>query len=313
MPGERCHRPDGRLRRHAKQPEIKDVSRVLSRGFDGKPVDAVHNYGATPELARAKTEEWLVGDAMSFIHDTDVGEDDKLYGTDEGHDLIWILDRKTGKIEKYPLPDIDLPVGGMFSGFQLPIGIFTGKHGPHSSAQGRTALRTQCAVSMIMSSTRSPKLQDVSVGNDALYHTRFASTEDGIVWFTIVMSNQIGRFDPKTEQMTVMRLPSNGFWRWVSDLLFPTILKIASWFPARTSRWISHIRNSSVTTFWRSLRHRHQSEGWQRLVRQAVCQQDRRIDPKTMEVVESTPHEVRAVRASTATACCGFPLSTTVD
>ena len=47
-----------------------------------------------------------------------------------------------------------------------------------------------------------------------------------IVWFTIVASNQIGRFDPKTEQMTVMRLPHNGFVRWVTDMLFPTLMRI---------------------------------------------------------------------------------------
>ena len=67
---------------------------VLSRGFDGKPVQALHNYGASAELARAKVEEWLIGDAMSFIHDADVMQDQKVYGTDEGHDILWVLDRR---------------------------------------------------------------------------------------------------------------------------------------------------------------------------------------------------------------------------
>jgi virginiamycin B lyase len=216
--------------------EIDTVTNTLTKGFDGKPVEAVHNYGATPELARAKTEEWLVGDALSFIHDLDVGDDEKLYGTDEGHDLIWILDRTSGKIEKIPLPDIDLPEGGKFSGFRLPIGVFTGKHGPHSMAQAKDGKFwiTNALSSTIMSFDPATKaFKTYPVGHDALYPHTIRIDRDGIVWFTIVCSNQIGRFDPRTEQMTVLSLPANGFWRWVSDLLFPTLVHLSSWFPQK--------------------------------------------------------------------------------
>ena len=72
------------------------------------------------------------------------------------------------------------------------------------------------------------------VGNDALYPHTIRVDKDDIVWFTIVASNQIGRFDPTTEKMTVTGLPSNGFFRWVSDMLFPTLLHISSWFPEKT-------------------------------------------------------------------------------
>jgi streptogramin lyase len=69
------------------------------------------------------------------------------------------------------------------------------------------------------------------VPNDALYPHTVRVDRNDIVWFTIVASNQLGRFDPKTEQMTVMRLPHNGFWRWVSDMLLPTLLRVSSWIP----------------------------------------------------------------------------------
>lgn len=214
--------------------EANTIADVLSLGFTNKPVEAKHNYGPTAELARAKTEEWLVGDAMSFIHDLDVAEDQKLYGSDEGHDLIWVLDRQSGKIEKYPLPDIDLPRGGKFSGMQLPIGIFSGKHGPHSMAQtsdGRIWI-TNALSSTLMSFDPATKLfKTYPVGNDALYPHTIRVDKHDIVWFTNVASNKVARFDPKTESMKVMALPSNGFFRWVSDMLFPTLLRISSWFP----------------------------------------------------------------------------------
>lgn len=217
-------------------PQVARVGRVLEQGFDGKPVQVTHDHGATPELARAKVEEWLVGLPTSFIHDTDVGEDDKLYGTDEGHDKLWILDRHTSQVEEVPLPDIDLPVGGMFSGMQLPIGIFTGKHGPHSTAQdadGKFWITNALSSTIMSFDPVSKAFKTYPVGHDALYPHTIRVDKQGIVWFTIVASNQVGRFDPKTETMTVMRLPSNGVWRWVSELLLPTILEVSSWLPAQ--------------------------------------------------------------------------------
>lgn len=214
--------------------EVNRIAAVLNRGFNGQPVNVTHNYGATAELARAKVEEWLIGDPMSFIHDLDVADNQKLYGTDEGHDVIWELDSASGKVEKYPLPDIDLPRGGKFSGMQLPIGIFSGKHGPHSMAQtsdGRIWI-TNALSSTIMSFDPITKaFKTYQVGHDALYPHTIRVDKNDIVWFTIVASNQIGRFDPKTETMKVTALPSNGLFRWVTDMLFPTLLHIASWFP----------------------------------------------------------------------------------
>jgi streptogramin lyase len=207
---------------------------VFTRGFTGQPVEATHDYGATAELARAKVEEWLVGDPLSFIHDMDVADDGLLYGTDEGHDKLHILDPKTGTIEVVSQPDIDLPRGGKFSGMELPIGVFSGKHGPHSMGQtsdGRIWITNSLSSTLQSFDPKTKQFKIYPVPNDALYPHTVRVDRNDIVWFTIVASNQLGRFDPKTEQMTVMRLPHNGFWRWVTDMLFPTLLRISSWFP----------------------------------------------------------------------------------
>ncbi|MDO9322749.1 MAG: carboxypeptidase regulatory-like domain-containing protein, partial [Pseudomonas sp.] len=207
---------------------------VLSRGFDGKPVQALHNYGASAELARAKVEEWLIGDAMSFIHDADVMQDQKVYGTDEGHDILWVLDRKTGKIEQNHLPDVDLPRGGKFSGMALPIGVFTGKHGPHSmgeTSDGRIWFTNSLSSTLMSFDPQTKAFKSYPIGHDALYPHTLRVDKNDVVWFTIVASNQMGRFDPKTETMTVIGLPHNGVLRWATDTLFPTLLRISSWVP----------------------------------------------------------------------------------
>jgi len=111
--------------------------------------------------------------------------------------------------------------------------------------------------------------------------------QDDVVWFTIVASNQLGRLDPKTEQMTVIRLPSNGFFRWISDMLFPTLLRISSWFPDKVLLLdFSHHRflGYSVLAFPYGIdvNPKDGSIWYAKLYANRIG----RIDPKTLEVTE---------------------------
>ncbi|MES2126340.1 MAG: carboxypeptidase regulatory-like domain-containing protein [Pseudomonadota bacterium] len=270
--------------------EAQTISGVLARGFDGKSFDTVHNYAPTPELARAKVEQWMVGDAMSFIHDTDVGDDDKLYGTDEGHDVLWVLDRKTHKVDKYPLPASDLPAGGVFSGMQMPIGIFTGQHGPHSMAQtrdGRIWITNALSSTLMSFDPVSHAFKTYPIGHDVLYPHTIRADKDGVLWFTNVASNQVGRFDPRTGKMDVLRLPSNGVFRWVSDMLMPTMLKLASWFPHKNlhldlshQKWLGH--NILAFPYGIDINPKDGSVWYAKLYASKIG----RIDPKTLAVTE---------------------------
>lgn len=214
--------------------ESRGIAKTLANGFTPAPVKAEQRYEVSPELQRAKVEEWLVGDGMSFIHDAMVGQDGKLYGADEGHDVIWVLDRKTGKIERYPQPDIDLPRGGVLHGIPLPIGVFTGKHGPHSIAQtkdGRLWISNALSSSIMSFDPTTHAFKRYDLGHTHLYpHTIRVDANDK-VWFTVVLSNEVVRFDPVTEQFTFINLPHNGFWRMMTDWFLPVVVKIAGWFP----------------------------------------------------------------------------------
>ncbi|MFO1394558.1 MAG: carboxypeptidase regulatory-like domain-containing protein [Steroidobacteraceae bacterium] len=207
---------------------------VLEKGFDGTPVTAKLDYGATASLPQGKVEEWTVGDSFSFIHDMDVIADGRFVGTDEGHDKLWILDPATGSIETVDQPPSGLPRGGLFAGMQLPIGVFNGSHGPHSMGQtsdGRLWITNSLSSTLMSYDPKTKQWKVYPVPGDALYPHTVRVDRNDVVWFTIVASNQVGRFDPKTESMTVIRLPHNGFFRWVTDMLFPTLLRISSWFP----------------------------------------------------------------------------------
>lgn len=272
--------------------EADDISKMLAKAFDGKPVQALEQHAYQGEVARAKVKEWVVGDAGSFIHDTDVGDDEHLYGSDEGHDILWDLDRSTGRIEQHKLPDIDLPEGGVFSGMQLPIGVFTGKHGPHSMAQGKDGrIWITNALSSTLASfdpaTKKFKLYDV--GRTHLYPHTVRIDKEGIVWFTITASNEVGRFDPKTEKITILPLPHNGFWRGVSDYLFPYVLKIAAWFPKQNlnlavshHRWADQGREAFAFPYGIDVSPLDGSIWYAKLYAHKIG----RIDPKTLAITE---------------------------
>ena len=233
-------------------PEKHAIADVLSRGFAAGPITAKQSYGASPQLARAKFSEWFLGDGYTFIHDADIARDGLMYGTDEGHDLLWTLDLKTNKILQYPLPKSDLPRGGMFSGMKLPIGQFTGQHGPHSMGQtsdGRIWITNALSGTLTSFDPVTKRFKIYPVGHDALYPHTVRIGRDDVVWFTIVASNQIGRFDPKTETMTVINLPHNGVVRWVTDMLFPTLMRIGSWFPNQAH----HLNLSTSRIFGHSI------------------------------------------------------------
>ena len=272
--------------------QAKEITQTLAKGFDGQPVAAVQQHPFDPVIARAKVKEWAVGDGMSFIHDADVGADEKLYGVDEGHDVIWELDRASGKISQHKLPDSDLPEGGVFSGVQLPIGVFTGKHGPHSMAQAKdgTFWFTNALSSTIGSfDPVTKKIRLFDVGRTHLYPHTIRIDKDGIVWFTIVASNEVGRFDPKTEKFTIVDLPKNGFWRGVTEYAFPYLLKIAAWFPKQNlqmgvshHKWADLGREAFTFPYGIDVNPVDGSIWYAKLYAHKIG----RIDPKTLAVTE---------------------------
>ena len=222
--------------------EHKRIQQLLGDGFKGKPVNVVQTAPYSPEMARARIEEWHAGDPLSFLHDTIVGHDDKLYGIDEGKDVVFILDRKTSEIEVVNIPTgADDQVGGRFRGVRLPIGVFTGMHGPHSAALTRdgTMYITGALSGKLIRfnpGTREWKFFEIPAGflwRKGLYPHTIRTDQDDNVWFTVTMSNRVMMFDTRAETFTDIGLPHDGFLRWMSDTLMGVVLKIVQWFPEK--------------------------------------------------------------------------------
>jgi streptogramin lyase len=276
----------------------KAIQTGLFEAFDGKPIEAIQTWDVSPKLAFASVEEWNAGDGLTFIHDADVGQDGRLYGVDEGHDVLWELNPQTREILEVPLPDVDLPVGGKFSGLALPLGVFTGKHGPHSMAEtddGRLWITNSLSSRLMAYTPKSNQFETYDIAADTLYLHTIRKGPKGRLWFTVVASNQVGVFDPKTEQLDLLDLPANGLARGITDAMLPTLAKIGSWFPRKNLPIIlSHYkitglgRNVFNFPYGIDINPKDGSAWYVKLYANRIG----RIDPVTLEIEEFATPEI---------------------
>lgn len=276
---------------------------LLGAGFDGKPLNVVQARTYSPEQDQARVEEWHAGDALSFLHDTMVGIDGKLYGIDEGKDVIFILDRETGLVEQAHMPETDMPVGGRFQGIRLPIGVFTGKHGPHSAAQlkdGRIYITASLSGELFMFNpeTREWKGYPLPQGflwRKGLYpHTIRADREENL-WFTVNVSNRLMKFDPRTEEFTDIALPAVSFLRWMSDVFGGLVMKAISFFPEKNynlvlshHKWLNGGKNAFNAPYGIDVSPVDDSVWYSKLYSNRIGT----VNKETLEVTEyDTPHE----------------------
>lgn len=211
----------------------RDVAHTLSRSFQGQSLDTVQTLAMHPGLPAASLREWSFGGPLNYVHDVEMGRDGKIYGVDMSADRIWILDRDTNVIDYQQMPPNDLPLGGMFAGAVAPLGTFQAHHGPHSIVEGpddKLYMTNSLAAEIGIFDPDTRTFEFIPTGDDSVYPHTLRFDASGTLWFTLALSNQVGRMDPETREITLVDLPSNGFWRWLSDALLPTILEVASWF-----------------------------------------------------------------------------------
>lgn len=213
--------------------DISEFREVLAKSFNGKPVADKQSHPVSTEALPARITEWQLGEPDSFMHDAELHPNGRIYIVDMSKDKIYELNRATNEIASYDLPSSELPLGGMFSGAFRPLGTFAARHGPHSIQTGPDGKlwTTNSLAAEIMSFdpvTHEFKIYPVP---DAVYPHTLRFDRKGMLWFTVALSNKIGRFNPQTAEFTMIALPSHGFFRWLSDLMVPVILKVAAWFP----------------------------------------------------------------------------------
>lgn len=211
----------------------REFAETLADSFQGQALGQVQTLAMHDDLPRATLREWSFGGPLNYVHDVELGDDGMLYGVDMSADRIWILDRARNDITSVEWPSNGLPLGGLFSGAVAPLGTFNAYHGPHSIVKGpdgKLYTTNSLAAEIGIFDPRTRTTEFVPTGGDTLYPHTLRFDAQGVLWFTFALSNQVGRMDVKTRKIDVIDLPSNGAWRWLSDAMLPTVLRVSSWF-----------------------------------------------------------------------------------
>jgi virginiamycin B lyase len=192
---------------------LAEYVELLSNAFDGKPYVVEQSYDIAPEVLRAKITEWKLPGAQ-IAHDGEVNpKDGRFYTVDGVTDEVFITDPVRNETEAVPVPAMGVPLGGNFPamGLPIPIGMTESRHGMHSlqyGPDGRFYITSALGGLITAFDPDTRSFEDYPVGGGALWPHTIRFDDQGIAWFTISISNQVGRFDPATDDMKVIELPA---------------------------------------------------------------------------------------------------------
>jgi streptogramin lyase len=239
---------------------LADYVELLSTAFDGKPYIVEQSTDVAPEMLSAKITEWKLPGAI-IAHDGEVNPKDGRFYLVDG-DAVFITDPVANTTETVPVPALDIPLGGNFPamGLPIPIGMNQSRHGMHSLQYGPDGLFyiTSALGGTITSfDPQSREFKDYPVGSGALWPHTLRFDGKGIGWFTISISNQLGRFDPASGDMKVIELPKTTN-RPDAGFMFPYGIDVS---PTDGSVWYTRLWAGKVG----------------------------RVDPKTLAVQEFDP------------------------
>ena len=239
---------------------LAEYVELLSKAFDGKPYVVEQSTEVAPEMLRAKITEWKLPGAI-IAHDGEVNPKDGRFYLVDG-DAVFITDPVANRTETVPVPAMSIPLGGNFPamGLPIPIGMSQSRHGMHSlqyGPDGRFYITSALGGTITSYDPASREFKDYTVGGGALWPHTLRFDSKGIAWFTISISNQLGRFDPASGESKVIDLPKTTN-RPSAGFMFPYGIDVS---PTDGSVWYTRLWAGKIG----------------------------RVDPKTLEVKEYDP------------------------
>jgi virginiamycin B lyase len=204
----------------------------------------------SPVLASATITEWPIGDLMSQTHDMLVAANGLVYVADNIQDRLYETNPLTDEITVYKIPHLpgDAP-GGLLAGRLKTFPRHDSTSNAHSlaeSARDGHLFITPSAQRRIVEFdpvTKAFKLHEI--GGGFYPHTIRIDARDR-VWFTLALSNQIGKLDRSTGRFTLYDLPTRGFREWLSVRLIGVLFRLINW-GVPLSHWLPIDRNATGT------------------------------------------------------------------
>ncbi len=180
-------------------------AKILAAGFTGKPLSVRPMFPIDAAIFGAEIYEYPLPNGYS-PHDAAVSQTDGLvYTVDQGADFMAVTNLTTGETRRIPHPAQGVkPRGPTEMGSSV-------LHGPHSLAQGPDGKwYTTNSFSQRIGVFNPKSMQweeSIKIGDGAMYPHTIRFDKDGIAWFTLAQSEQVGRLDPKTREVKLINLP----------------------------------------------------------------------------------------------------------
>jgi streptogramin lyase len=195
----------------AEEEPIKQRSEILAEAFNGRLATSRPEVPVDPKLATARIYQWRLDNTV-VPHDAEYDHNNgKIYMSEMFAGKLLETDLDTGETRHFTLPADGEPPGGTFTrmGLPAPYGL-TVARAPHSLAlgpDGKWYLTDSIGSAITSFDPKTGAFENFEVEEGALYPHTVRVDAQGIVWFSIAFSNQIGRFDPVTKDMKVIKLP----------------------------------------------------------------------------------------------------------
>jgi virginiamycin B lyase len=191
---------------------VAEYAAVMNRAFDGTPTPAHERTTVDAGALDARITEWKLREAK-IAGDTEFyPPDGTFYTCDLFFDQLFVTDPKTNKTTVLPLPALGVPIGGTFAGKDdVPPWVPPVSHGIHSlqlGPDGKFYMTGSIGGEIGVFDPVKRSYQVNRIGGTATYPHTLRIDRHGLVWFSIYVSDQIGRFDPKTGKSTIIQLPT---------------------------------------------------------------------------------------------------------
>ncbi len=184
-------------------------------------------------LSQSSIIEWPIGDSFSQMHDLLHHSNGKVYIGDNLQDRMYEMNAKTGEYTVYKLPREEWDQHGGLLGARLKSfpkhETFAGIHSFAQSAQDGNIFITASYQQRIIEFNPVTKEWTNHHINAGYYPHTLRVDQDDNVWFTLALSNQIGKFDRKTKSFKLFDLPNRSFRESITVNLMGVLLKLMSW------------------------------------------------------------------------------------
>ena len=184
-------------------------------------------------LSDSQVTEWPIGDSFSQMHDLLYHSSGLVYVGDNLQDRMYEINPKTGEYQVYKLPKEEWDQHGGLLGSRLKDfpkhETFAGIHSFAESAQDGNIFITASYQQRIIEFDVKTKTWTNHHINAGYYPHTLRVDQNDNVWFTLALSNQIGKFDRKTKQFELFDLPSRSLKETITIKLMGVLFKLMSW------------------------------------------------------------------------------------